>query len=269
MLISRANPIPIRDLDTPYIGKLVRLSGIIISTNSITSKATSIHISCRSCRHVKLIDVGNGISGITFPRTCDRYNSFYFSEPDATGDKAKCPIDPYIVLHDKSTFIDQQMLKVQEPHGLVPVGELPRHLLLCVDRYIFSHNSYLTGKVTPGMRVTITGIFDIFNHAQQKQKSAGNAIALRSPYIQVCGLQLDPDANGSQIRSFTAQEEEEFLQMSRRPKIYSEFTSSIAPQIFGADGTLNYNKISKWQSRVFFSAAQRNSYQTGFDFEEM
>lgn len=120
------------------------------------------------------------------------------------------------------------MLKVQESHGLVPVGELPRHLLLSTDRY-------LTGKVTPGMRVTITGIFDIFSHAQQKNKNAGNAVALRSPYIQVCGLQIDPDANGGQVRSFTAQEEEEFLKMSRRPEIYKEFTSSIAPQIFGAE----------------------------------
>lgn len=122
-----------------------------------------------------------------------------------------------------------QMLKLQEPHSLVPVGELPRHLILCVDRY-------LTGKVTPGMRVTVTGIFDIFSHAQaQSKKGTGAAVALRSPYIQVCGIQLDPDANGSKIRTFTAAEEDEFLQMSRRPNLYNEFTSSIAPQIFGSD----------------------------------
>jgi DNA replication licensing factor MCM5 len=65
--------------------------------------------------------------------------------------------------------------------------------------------------------------------------NAGNAIALRSPYIQVCGLQIDPDANGGQVRTFTAQEEEEFLTMSRRPELYNEFTGSIAPQIFGAE----------------------------------
>jgi DNA replication licensing factor MCM5 len=56
------------------------------------------------------------------------------SQPDAAENRAPCPLDPYVVMHDKSTFIDQQMIKVQESHGLVPVGELPRHLLLCVDR---------------------------------------------------------------------------------------------------------------------------------------
>jgi DNA replication licensing factor MCM5 len=87
----------------------------------------------------------------------------YFSDAEPGGAKPKCPMDPYVVVHHKSTFIDQQMLKLQEPHGMVPVGELPRHLLLNADRY-------LTGKVTPGMRVTITGIFDIYNQNNFKAK---------------------------------------------------------------------------------------------------
>lgn len=56
------------------------------------------------------------------------------SEADPTGAKPKCPMDPYVVTHHKSTFIDQQMLKLQEPLGMVPVGELPRHLTLSADR---------------------------------------------------------------------------------------------------------------------------------------
>lgn len=56
------------------------------------------------------------------------------SEADPSGVKPKCPVDPFVILHDKSTFIDQQMLKLQEPHSMVPVGELPRHLLMCADR---------------------------------------------------------------------------------------------------------------------------------------
>ncbi|KAI8897959.1 MCM2/3/5 family-domain-containing protein [Globomyces pollinis-pini] len=222
MLISRSNPIAIRDLDTPYISKLVRVSGIIISANSMQAKATRIHLACRSCRHIKVLDVPSGIHGVTIPRTCE-------GEPDPTGAKPKCPLDPYVVVHHKSVFIDQQMLKLQEPHGMVPVGELPRHLLLSADRY-------LTGKVTPGMRVTVTGVFDIFNQASMNsKKGSGGAVAIRSPYIQVYGLQIDPDANGAAIRSFTPEEEEEFLAISRRPNLYSEFIGSIAPQIYGSD----------------------------------
>ena len=198
----------------------MRVSGIIISANSLQSKATSIQITCRSCRHVKVLNVPNGIAGVQLPRVCD-------SEPDSTGSRPKCPMDPYVVIHDKSTFVDQQMLKLQEPHSLVPVGELPRHLLLSADRY-------LAGKVTPGMRVTVTGVFDTFNYAQ-KHSSAAGAIALRSPYIQVHGIQMDMEANGNNDRIFTPEEEEEFINMSNRPNLYQEFTSSIAPQIFGSE----------------------------------
>jgi DNA replication licensing factor MCM5 len=140
-------------------------------------------------------------------------------------------MDPYVVQHHRSTFIDQQLLKLQEPHGMVPVGELPRHLLLSTDRY-------LTGKVSPGMRITVTGVFDIFNQSAGKSKKQGGAVALRTPYIHVNGIQLDPDANGTAVRSFTPQEEEEFIAISRRPNVYNDFIGSIAPQIYGSEGII-------------------------------
>lgn len=73
MLISRANPVPIRDLDTPFISKLVRVAGIVISANSLQSKATSIQITCRSCRHTKNLDVDTGLAGVSLPMNCEAY----------------------------------------------------------------------------------------------------------------------------------------------------------------------------------------------------
>lgn len=69
-------------------------------------------------------------------------------------------MDPYLIIHSKSTFTDHQSLKLQEAPDMVPVGELPRHMLLSADRY-------LTGRVVPGSRVIATGIFSTF----QGQKS--------------------------------------------------------------------------------------------------
>jgi DNA replication licensing factor MCM5 len=46
----------------------------------------------------------------------------------------KCPIDPYMIDAAKSKYIDSQTLKFQETPDMVPVGELPRHVLLSVDR---------------------------------------------------------------------------------------------------------------------------------------
>ncbi|KAI8909693.1 MCM2/3/5 family-domain-containing protein, partial [Gorgonomyces haynaldii] len=219
MLISRSNPQPIRGLDSTFISKLVRVSGIVISVNGLQAKATQVQIMCRACRHIKVLDIGSGVSGLVLPRSCD-------SEPDPNGLRPKCPLDPYVIVHEKSKFVDQQYLKLQEPNETVPVGELPRHLLLSVDRY-------LTGQVNPGTRVTVTGVFDTMGTANKK--NLGGAVAVRTPYIHVCGLQLDADANGDHVRTFTEQEEEEYIAMSRRPELYKEFTSSIAPQIYGSE----------------------------------
>ena len=46
-------------------------------------------------------------------------------------------------------------------------------------------------------------------------------------------MQTDVEANGRSSRTFTPIEEETYLTMSRRPHIYEEFASSIAPAIYG------------------------------------
>jgi DNA replication licensing factor MCM5 len=56
------------------------------------------------------------------------------SDPSPDGGAKDCPLDPYVIVHDKCSFVDQQTIKLQEAPDLVPVGELPRHVLLSADR---------------------------------------------------------------------------------------------------------------------------------------
>jgi DNA replication licensing factor MCM5 len=46
----------------------------------------------------------------------------------------ECGLDPFFIVHDRSNFVDQQILKLQEAPDLVPIGDLPRHMLLSCDR---------------------------------------------------------------------------------------------------------------------------------------
>lgn len=64
-------------------------------------------------------------------------------------------------MHDKCTFVDQQTIKLQEAPDMVPVGELPRHLILSCDRY-------LTGQVVPGSRVIATGVYSTFQQGKSR-----------------------------------------------------------------------------------------------------
>lgn len=149
-----------RDLSADTLNKLVRVPGIVISTSVLSSRATKLHLQCRACRHIKIIYPPSGLGGVGagadrgLPRQCD-------SVPPP-GQPKECPLDPYLIIHSKSSFTDHQTLKLQEAPDMVPVGELPRHMLLSADRY-------LTGKVVPGSRVIATGIYSTYEAAKTVQ----------------------------------------------------------------------------------------------------
>ncbi|KAG2155398.1 MCM-domain-containing protein [Suillus clintonianus] len=217
----------VRDLTANTMNKLVRIPGIVISASVLSSRATKLHLQCRACRSTKVVYPAGGLGGLGngsdrgLPRVCDA--------PELENQKKDCPLDPYIIVHTKSAFVDQQTLKLQEAPDMVPVGELPRHMLLSADRY-------LTGKVVPGSRIVATGIYSTFNSA--KNKSAGPA-ALRQPYLRLVHIEMSsPTAGGGASNpfgvQFTPEEEEEFGEMARSEGFYERFSKSVGPSIYGS-----------------------------------
>lgn len=195
----------------------MRIPGIVIGASTLSSKATSIHMQCRNCQHEQDLSVAAGFTGMSLPRNCGRIKG-----PE---DGEKCPLDPYVVVHEKSHFIDQQVLKLQEAPDDVPVGELPRHILVSADRY-------LANRVVPGTRCVVMGVFSIYNN---QKNNKGGAVAIRNPYLRAVGLHTDrsSDASSGMGMQFSEDEEQEFLEMSRRPDLYSLFASCVAPSIYG------------------------------------
>lgn len=201
------------------IARLVRVPGIVIGASVMSSKATELVIQCRNCAHQERVPVFGGFTGVTLPRRCDRKRMPKDPEPP-------CPMDPYFVLHEKSRFVDQQVIKLQESPDQVPVGELPRHVLISADRY-------LTNRVVPGSRCTVMGIFSIHQNKASKNSATGGAVAIRIPYLRAVGIRTDIDQTAKGNATFSAEEEQEFLEISRRPDLYNVMTDSIAPSIYG------------------------------------
>ncbi|KAI0044377.1 MCM-domain-containing protein, partial [Auriscalpium vulgare] len=224
---SGLNLLQFRELTANTMNKLVRIPGIVISASVLSSRATKLHLQCRSCRSNKVIWPSGGLGGLGggaergLPRICDA--------PVPEGQKKECPMDPYLIIHSKSMFSDHQTLKLQEAPDMVPVGELPRHILLSADRYI-------TGQVVPGSRVIATGIYSTFQSSKNKSASAS---ALRTPYLRLIHLELSsPSSAGSGGMNpfglqFTPEEEEEFGEMARSEGFYERFAKSVGPSIFG------------------------------------
>jgi DNA replication licensing factor MCM5 len=216
LLHSSVDQTSIRDLNATNVSHLVRIPGIVIGASTLSSKATLLNIQCRNCDHVQQLGVEGGFTGITLPRTCGRIKV----PGQESGDP--CPLDPYFVVHENSQFMDQQILKLQEAPDQVPVGELPRHILVSADRY-------LTNRVVPGSRCTVIGVFSIY---QQNKGSKKEAIAIRNPYLRAVGISTDVDHSASGA-SFSDEEIQEFEEMARSPDLYDRLARCIAPSIYG------------------------------------
>lgn len=219
LLHSDADDVSIRNLDSMTIARLVRVPGIVIGASVMSSKATELHLQCRNCQHTQTIPILGGFTGVTLPRICGRTR--IPSDPTP-----KCPLDPYFVMHEKSLFVDQQIIKLQEAPDQVPVGELPRHVLISADRH-------LTNRVVPGSRCTVMGIFSIYQNKASKNSSNGGAVAIRTPYLRAVGIQTDLDQSAKGAATFSEEEEQEFLELSRRPDLYNIMADCIAPSIYG------------------------------------
>ncbi|KAH8089163.1 MCM2/3/5 family-domain-containing protein [Filobasidium floriforme] len=217
---SGQNMLQFRELTANTLTKLVRLPGIVINASQLSSRATTLFLQCKGCRSTRMLNQPGGGVGTdrSLPRRCDAL--------DQDG-KNSCPLDPYVVVHDKCRFVDAQSIKLQEAPDMVPVGELPRHMVLHAERY-------LTGQVVPGSRVIVTGIYSTY--APAKNKTTSGAPALRQPYVRILGLELDTSlaAGGGGLKNFTPAEEEEFLRLSRSDDLYERFARSVAPSIFGS-----------------------------------
>eukprot|EP00166_Cyanidium_caldarium_P002631 ctg_256.g147 len=141
-----------------------------------------------------------------------------------------------MVLADESRFADWQTVKLQELPEAVPTGEVPRSLLLTLDRH-------LVDQVTPGERISAVGIFSTYAGYAARSGSGARAVvagadalvaAVRAPYLRVVGVRPAEDRR-DRHPTFTPEEEEEMARFSRLPHLYETLARSMAPELWGLD----------------------------------
>lgn len=205
---------PLRDLTAEHIGKLVKVSGIIVSASRVKSKAVGIQIRCSRCGKRDFLDCRGPFAQASLPARC---NSVHSND---------CGSAPYMIVPDDCLYIDQQNLKIQEAPETVPTGEMPRSTLVVVERG-------LVDIAPPGARVSILGVLSLFERSDANLNLDGAVAAIRLPYLKVVGIELNADGHGDKFRHFTPAEEDRFLDLSRRPNIHQLVAASIAPSIQG------------------------------------
>jgi DNA replication licensing factor MCM5 len=133
-----------------------------------------------------------------------------------------CGKEPFDIIADSCKYIDQQTLKLQECPEVVPTGEMPRSIMLSVDRY-------LVDRVTPGTRVSVIGVFSLSNGGAKK----GSQNGVKTSFLRVVGMEVGVTAGGRSASFYSPQEEEQMQRLARDPDIYNKIVRSIAPQISG------------------------------------
>jgi DNA replication licensing factor MCM4 len=211
------------------VDKIVAIKGLIIRTSPIIPDMKDAFFKCQVCNHTVKVDIDRGkISEPTkCPRPiCDSPNSMQ-------------------IVHNRSGFMDKQVIKLQETPDSVPAGQTPHSVSMCAY-------DELVDLCKAGDRVEITGIFKAagvrVNPRQRTQKS------IFKTYIDVLHIQkVDKKRMGIDVstieeelsdqlagnieetRKISEEEEEKIKATAARPDIYELLSRSLAPSIFELD----------------------------------
>ncbi|KAF7331825.1 DNA helicase [Mycena kentingensis (nom. inval.)] len=231
-----------RDLNPTDTDKLVAINGLVIRTTPIIPDMKMAFFRCLTCSHTTQVDIDRG--KITEPTVCPR-------------DVCAAPGNMSLI-HNRCTFADRQVIRLQETPDAVPDGQTPHTVSLSVY-------DELVDISKPGDRLVVTGIFRSaavrVNPRQRTLKS------LFKTYLDVVHIRLvgggdgkeevlgfdkttrpgeripgvggvgdtesgigELDTDGQRVRN--AELEDKIRQLSGRPDVYDVLSRSLAPSIW-------------------------------------
>lgn len=130
-----ARTVPLRELGPGDIDRLVAVCGMVVRTSSVLPNMRAAFFRCTVCAHTEQVDVDTR-DRIAEPAVCAN-----------CGARASMEI-----VHNRCTFADKQLVRLQETPESIPEGETPQTVTL----YVFDA---LVDAVKPGDRVEVTGIY--------------------------------------------------------------------------------------------------------------
>ncbi|PSQ25670.1 AAA family ATPase [Halobacteriales archaeon QS_8_65_32] len=193
----------IRAIRAHHRGQLLAVRGIVRKATDVRPKIQQAAFECQRCGTLTRIPQTGGD----------------FQEPhECQGCERQ---GPFAINFDQSEFVDAQKLRVQEsPEGLRG-GETPQSIDIHIEDDI-------TGKVTAGDHVRVTGILHLDQQTEGQQKS---------PIFDVFmdGLSIDVEDEQFEDMDITEADKSAIVELSSQDDIYEQMVASIAPSIYGYD----------------------------------
>jgi len=182
-------------------GTLVAVQGIVRKATEVRPKITTAAFECQRCGTLTRIPQSDG----------------EFQEPhDCQGCERQ---GPFRVNFDQSEFVDAQKLRVQEsPEGLRG-GETPQSIDVNIEDDI-------TGAVTAGDHVTVTGVLKLDQRGNDREKSP-----MFDVYMN--GLTVEIEDEQFEEMDISDEDKTEIVELANRDDIYDQMVGAIAPSIYG------------------------------------
>lgn len=216
-----------RELNPNDIDKLVSVKGLVLRASAIIPDMKVAFFKCNACDHTIAVEIDRGV----------------ISEP------TKCPrqvcgqVNSMSLIHNRSSFADKQVIKLQETPDLVPDGQTPHSVNLCVY-------DELVDTCRAGDRIEVCGIFrSLPVRVNARQRALKN---LYKTYLDVVHIskidskKLGVDASTlqqlatetqeiDQKRQLSADDIEKVKEISQRDDLYELLARSLAPSIYEMD----------------------------------
>ncbi|CAJ0545907.1 Ff.00g093800.m01.CDS01 [Fusarium sp. VM40] len=222
----------LRDLNPSDMDRLICIKGMVIRTTPVIPDMKDAFFRCNVCNHS--VNVGLDRGKIREPTECPREIC-----------KSK---NSMLIVHNRCSFEDKQVIKLQETPDAVPPGQTPHSVSVCV------YNE-LVDFCKAGDRVELTGIFRVspvrVNPRQRALKS------VHKTYVDVLHIQkvdkrrmgADPSTLGvageedteggengiEETRKISVEDEEKIRETAARDDIYELLARSLAPSIYEMD----------------------------------
>lgn len=229
-----------RSMNPSDIEKLVSVKGIVIRCSDLVPDMLSAVFRCtvEDCKNEVAVPLSHW--EIEEPTQCDR-----------------CGNKSFGIVHNESTFADRQMVKLQETPELVPDGETPQNVAVCVF-------DDLVDQVRPGDRIEVTGIYRAsavrpnrnWRQCSSVYRTFVDAIAVASErkgrvdapaedldFVQGAPpklsnkLDLDPASNSEEDMAWNQKIRDLAVEVGEdgQPNVVSKLVESFAPSIYEED----------------------------------
>uniref|UniRef100_A0A914W1S5 DNA replication licensing factor MCM4 n=1 Tax=Plectus sambesii TaxID=2011161 RepID=A0A914W1S5_9BILA len=200
-----------RGLNPDDIDQLITITGMITRTSPLVPEMRQGYFECTICKNAVENEVDRG--RIEEPTVCSNCDSSHCFQ----------------LMHNRSIFMDKQIIKLQESPDDMPAGQTPHTVTL------IAHGNVVE-SVQPGDRVTVTGIY-----RAMPMRVNPRMRTVRSVYrtnVDVLHFRkndvhrLHQQGDGSFI---TDERMAQIVELSKKPDIVERLAHALAPSIYEHD----------------------------------